>query len=171
MTDSATMAVHLLKLTELGSPQRSRAASLLRDVSVQLRLGPSAPTWLERMSQDCLEGRALAYVALNEAQEVIGAVALTGLDHGNRRAQLSYWVGSQYRNRGVARAAARQALAFVFDRGDVDVVDSCVESDNEASIRVLQRLGFHEESPASRRRPGLLFFSKGNERGDARGTP
>jgi len=122
------------------------------------------------MSQDCLEGRALAYVALNEGQEIIGAVALTGLDHGNGRAQLTYWVGPQFRDRGVARAAARQALAFVFDREDIDVVDSCVESDNRASVRVLRSLGFHEEPLPSRGQPGLLFFSKDNERGDARGT-
>lgn len=58
------------------------------------------------------------------------------------RAELGYWIGAPWRNRGLTTEGGRAALRFGFERlGLHKITVGCVK-DNAASVRVIERLGF-----------------------------
>ena len=57
-------------------------------------------------------------------------------------AELSYIVGRPWWGQGIATAAARMIVNHVFTTSHVDTITGLVMADNDASTRVLQKLGF-----------------------------
>jgi RimJ/RimL family protein N-acetyltransferase len=81
-----------------------------------------------------------------ETGYLIGVAGLAAEpDQQCRRAELGYWIGVPYWNRGFATEAARALLDFGFNRLRLHriVAEHCVE--NPASGRVIQKLGMRHE--------------------------
>jgi len=72
---------------------------------------------------------------------LIGAI---GYEHeaGGRAAVLGYWIGKPYWGQGYATEALRVLVGHVFDRLDVDEVQTSAVPENRASIRVQEKVGF-----------------------------
>ena len=95
----------------------------------------------------------------------IGCCGFKGVGGEPRSAELGYWLGQPFWDRGYATAAGRQVLAFGFGPlGLARVTADCLLT-NRASRRVLEKLGFrftHEGPPRpdQRQEPGdvLAFF-------------
>ena len=79
--------------------------------------------------------------AVEHDGEVVGACGLIVSEDG-REAELGYWIGRPYWGRGLATDAARAAVAFAFDRTDVDRVVALPLAANAPSRRVLEKAGF-----------------------------
>lgn len=62
-----------------------------------------------------------------------------------RTAELGYWLGEPYWNRGIATEAGRSIVAYAFEQLDVGRVEAAVFEWNPASMRVLEKLGFARE--------------------------
>ena len=56
--------------------------------------------------------------------------------------EIGYWVGADYRGRGVATSAARAVTQFAFDKLSAKTATAGHFIDNPASGRVLERVGF-----------------------------
>lgn len=77
---------------------------------------------------------------------VIGAVSLIlSSDPAQGRAELGYWIGVPYWNRGFATEASHAALAFGFQRKELRRILARHTANNPASGRVLQKLGMSHE--------------------------
>ena len=61
---------------------------------------------------------------------------------------IGYWLGQPYWGRGFMAEAARAFIAHVFDATSVDTVYSGAVSDNAASLRVQEKLGFVRDGEA-----------------------
>jgi RimJ/RimL family protein N-acetyltransferase len=84
-------------------------------------------------------------VADREADRLMGTVTLFHWDRENRRTEVGYILGRAHWGRGYAQEAVRAALRFAFTAMDVHRVEADVHPDNEASLRLLERLGFRRE--------------------------
>jgi len=60
------------------------------------------------------------------------------------RVAIGYAVSPERRRRGIASAAVAKLVSMAFDSGEVSEVSAQVAVDNEASTRVVTRLGFRE---------------------------
>lgn len=91
---------------------------------------------------------------------ILGGTTLHHFDEGRMRIEVGYWLLPHARGRGVATRAVRCLADHVFARGVVRL-EAVVRTPNDASIRVLERLGFERE--------GLLrqLLRYGNARADA----
>ena len=58
-------------------------------------------------------------------------------------AELGYWIGPRERGRGYATAAAEQLVIRAFRRMTLALVFAHCSETNQASARVLAKLGFH----------------------------
>lgn len=76
--------------------------------------------------------------------ELVGAVGLE-LDQGNRQAELGYWIGRPYWNRGLATEAAGAVLRFGFEELGLNRIHAGHFAHNAASGRVLERIGMVRE--------------------------
>jgi RimJ/RimL family protein N-acetyltransferase len=78
--------------------------------------------------------------------EVVGFV---GLVHpgGQKDAELKYALRTEYRNRGFATEAARGMLEYGAAAFGLTTVIATIAPENEASRRILEKLGMVEEAP------------------------
>ena len=96
------------------------------------------------------EGRAqgsnIAW-AVVEGDALAGVIGLHGITRTVRawqvdRAELGYWIGPPFQNRGFATEAAHGAMRFGFeDLGLHKITVGCI-TENTASRRVIEKLGF-----------------------------
>lgn len=61
---------------------------------------------------------------------------------GANAVDVGYWVGASYRGDGVAAEAARAVIQFAFERHGVGLAVAGYFTDNPASGRVLEKIGF-----------------------------
>lgn len=72
----------------------------------------------------------------------VGWLTLTGWDPGNRSASLGFSFSRQVWGRGYATEAARALLTWAYDTLDLNRVQAEADTRNDASRRVLEKLGF-----------------------------
>jgi ribosomal-protein-serine acetyltransferase len=105
-----------------------------------------ARAWLETCAGAWDRAEAFDFLTTDRSTgAVLGACALNHLDHGNRRANLGYWVRTGATGRGVATEAA--ALAVHYGLGDLGLgrVEIVAAVGNRASQRVAEKLGATRE--------------------------
>lgn len=86
-------------------------------------------------------------VTLRETGELIGAISLRLFAQGPR-AELGYWIGVPYWNRGYCTEAAREVLRFGFEDLDLQGIQARHLLNNPASGRVLEKLGMRYDGVA-----------------------
>ncbi|XP_056697222.1 uncharacterized protein [Spinacia oleracea] len=86
----------------------------------------------------CLDGQAIGYVVLEREP------GKYGLDRG--RAKLSYALGREYWGRGITTIAVKTTIPTAFRKvPDLVRIEALVDIENEASERVLKKVGFVKE--------------------------
>jgi ribosomal-protein-alanine N-acetyltransferase len=83
-------------------------------------------------------------VVRREDGALVGAVGLE-LRREHDRAELGYWIGVPFWNRGYATEAASAVLAYAFESLELNRVFACHFANNPASGRVLQKIGMTHE--------------------------
>ncbi len=76
----------------------------------------------------------------------VGCIAATiGNFEYNRSAELGYWIGHEYWNRGIATEVVKEFSELLFRTTNITRLFVSVVSQNTASIRVLEKNGFKFE--------------------------
>lgn len=124
--------------------------------------------WLPWCSADYSRADAAAWIACSQRAwaersqfplgifraiggEVLGGTGINHLDWPNRRGALGYWVATPHAGGGIARRAARLAVALAFEEFGLERIEIVVLLDNVASHRVARSLGAQWECDARRR--------------------
>jgi len=83
---------------------------------------------------------------LRETDELIGLLALFGVIRaGFQEARIGYMFAEQHTGKGYATEAVQLALPYAFETLDLHRLETGVQLDNPASMRVLTKTGFREE--------------------------
>lgn len=102
--------------------------------------------FIRSTEEDRVLGSNIAWGVV-DGETLAGIVGLHGITRTVRawrvdRAELGYWIGPPFQNRGFATEAARAAMRFGFeDLGLHKITVGCI-ADNTASRRVIEKLGF-----------------------------
>jgi [ribosomal protein S5]-alanine N-acetyltransferase len=90
-------------------------------------------------------------VFLLESDELVGFVGLFGIIRGGfQEARIGYMFAERHSGRGYATQAVELALSYAFETLDLHRVETGVQLDNPASMRVLTKAGFREEGVSLR---------------------
>ena len=84
-------------------------------------------------------------IALADTGELIGICNLRGFFEQNRRCELGYALGSASWGRGYAFEALEALLGHAFSALDMNRIEADIDPRNDASARLLERLGFRQE--------------------------
>lgn len=105
----------------------------------------AAAQWIAAHAPAAAEGSLYSFaIERREDSTLLGAIALTPTARF-RRAEIGYWLGVEYWNRGYTSEAARQIVAFGFAQlGLVRIQATCYPR-NPASARVMQKAGLRYE--------------------------
>jgi [ribosomal protein S5]-alanine N-acetyltransferase len=84
-------------------------------------------------------------IAEREGDRLVGAVTLYEIDRAQERAAVGYALAPSWWGRGFAREALSCVLAHAFDALRIRRVEADIDPRNEASCRLVERLGFTRE--------------------------
>ena len=77
--------------------------------------------------------------------EFVGMCAIANIDSQNQKAEVGYWIGKNYQGNDYAKQAISMIVEFGFVKLGLNRVYSEVFTTNEASIKLLNSLGFSNE--------------------------
>lgn len=110
-----------------------------------------AEQWIDYVRPRHEAGDELAFAILKDDDTLVGVVGL--VDVTDEEAELGIWIGKPFWGDGYATAAAREAVRLAFDEVGVDRVFARPLQRNDASRRVLEKLGFDEGSVETHENP------------------
>ena len=84
-------------------------------------------------------------VARRSDDTIIGTCTLDHIDARNRRAEIGFSLRRDHWGQGYMSEATRTFLRFAFEELELHRLEADVDPRNEASIRLLERLGFRRE--------------------------
>ncbi len=105
----------------------------------------SANQWIEKHAELWLAGKSAIFAICDlEAGTLMGAIGLE-IDESNQHAELGYWLGRKFWNRGYCTEAARAVVEFGLQELGLNKVHAHYLLRNPASGRVLQKIGMRKE--------------------------
>lgn len=153
LLEQPLLATPRLRLREVRSEDAADLYAVHSDPQVMRYW--SYPAWTE-MAQaqakvaDIARQRAqepvLVWAVANRADDrLIGSIALFALNQAQGRAEIGYSLASAWHGRGLASEAVAAALGHAFDGLGLRRIEADIDPRNQASRRLVERLGFREE--------------------------
>jgi len=104
-----------------------------------------AEDWISRHQASFDEGKGVHFAVTEKSgKALVGAVSLMFIVNGHR-AELGYWIGKLYWNKGYCTEAARAAIRYGFENLGLVRIHASYLSRNPASGRVMQKLSMTRE--------------------------
>ena len=101
---------------------------------------------LERVRRCFADGSLYQWgVARHSDKTIIGTCTLAHVDAQNRRAEIGFVLRRDQWGQGYMSEATHRLLRFAFEELQLHRLEADVDPRNEASIRLLERLGFQRE--------------------------
>lgn len=110
-----------------------------------------AAEWIAYVRPRHAAGEEFAFAIMNAEDELVGVTGL--VDARDTVAELGFWIGEPYWNRGYATAAARKTLRFAFEEVGLRRVFARPLASNAPSRRVLEKLGFRFQQTETHEHP------------------
>lgn len=105
-----------------------------------------AEAWIATHEKEFEEGKSAVFaITLKESGQLIGAIGLSMQLH-YKLAELGYWVGEDFWNRGYCTEAVKAVLDFAFNTLHLHKVTANHFAGNPASGRVMEKAGMHYEA-------------------------
>jgi RimJ/RimL family protein N-acetyltransferase len=104
-----------------------------------------AERWLGLYEQGWEEGTRAGYAVLDGDGTFLGFAGIVDLDLAARQGEIGYTVTREARGRGVATRALRLVTDWALDGLGLERVELHIDPENEASLRVAERCGYHRE--------------------------
>ncbi|MDH6357109.1 GNAT family N-acetyltransferase [Parabacteroides sp. PF5-9] len=95
--------------------------------------------------KECLKRSfPLDYAIVVDGKAVGGVGFILQSDVERYNAELGYWIGEAYWNKGIITEAVRAAIRIVFQETDIARIYACAYAYNTASMRVMEKNGFRK---------------------------
>ncbi len=100
---------------------------------------PQIETWLASLREEPMLSKEIHF-AVETDGDLVGTVRLI-LSPEHDKAKMGYWIGKEYWGNGYATEAAAAALAYGFNRLQLNRVCANCFDNNPASVKILERIG------------------------------
>lgn len=84
-------------------------------------------------------------IALEGEDRIVGTTTLAAWDRVHRRAELGFALRRDCWGRGFGTEAVERIVRFAFDELDLHRLEADADPRNDASLRILRKIGFREE--------------------------
>lgn len=107
-----------------------------------------AEEWIAAEEAACEDGKSITLATVLRGDEsLVGAVGIK-IERDHDKAELGYWMGKPYWNRGYATEAARALVTYGFRELRLNRIHAAHMARNPASGRVMEKLGMRMEGTA-----------------------
>ena len=100
---------------------------------------------------------------------LVGTIGIKDIDYVNKKANIGYWIGKQYQDKGMATECVKLVVNYAFDVLKLEQISAYVVHDNNPSTKVLEKNGFvktrkvNEYHPLSNRYRNSLIYTIKNK--------
>lgn len=84
-------------------------------------------------------------IARKDNNQLIGSCGFNYWNRDHNRAEISYDLNKKYWGKGIMSAAAKQLVTYGFTQMELHRIEATVTPTNQASLRILRKLGFQKE--------------------------
>ncbi len=111
---------------------------------------PSFRRRLRRYAQDARDKQGYAFfVFKRNDRELLGGLTISNIRFGvSQSCSLGYWMGESHAGQGYMSEVLPAMFPFMFGELGMHRIEAACLPDNQASIGLLKRVGFHEEGLA-----------------------
>ena len=107
-------------------------------------LESDAASWL-KMSKEAFDNHTgYTFAIRNKEGQIMGAIGLH--DRDDDKAELGYWIGIPYWNKGLVTEAAQAVLDFGFKKLEFNKIFATHFLHNPASGRIMEKIGMKQEA-------------------------
>ena len=105
-----------------------------------------AVKWISEHRRKYEEGESIHLaIILNENRKLIGSISLMHINRKHLHAEMGYWIGKEYWNHGYATEAGLAVIRYGFENLGLNRIHAHCFSRNQASARVLKKMGMSHE--------------------------
>lgn len=105
----------------------------------------AAAEWIELQQANWEAGKASVFAICDlESSQLIGAIGLE-IAQSDHHAELGYWIGREFRNRGICSEAGKAVLRHGFEHLGLHRIHANFMTRNPASGRVMEKIGMRRE--------------------------
>lgn len=101
---------------------------------------------LQWIGKTATENPPLNFAIVVQGQIVGGAGCILKEDVYRKNIEIGYFIGEPFWGKGIATEACRLICQYIQQQMDILRIEACTFQHNKASMRVLQKNGFHLES-------------------------
>jgi [ribosomal protein S5]-alanine N-acetyltransferase len=104
--------------------------------------------WIEFCMKNLnTNGKHLNFAIRDSNGRLIGGIGFSIKNHPalKHKAELGYWLGEPYRNKGIITNAVKQVCEYAFKELEISRITAYVFAENPASEKVLLKAGFQQE--------------------------
>jgi RimJ/RimL family protein N-acetyltransferase len=106
--------------------------------------GEHARFWM-KMSRESFENNTgYTFAVRNKEGQILGAIGLH--DRDDDKAELGYWMGKPFWNKGYVTEAATALIDFGFNELQINKIYATYFLDNPASGRIMEKIGMEKEA-------------------------
>ncbi len=105
-----------------------------------------AEGWIGTHRQQCERGESVNFAIVRRQDgALIGAISLMNIEQRHEHAELGYWIGTPYWNKGYCTEAAEAVLHYGFTTLGLNRIHAYHFARNPASGRVMEKIGMVHE--------------------------
>ncbi len=97
------------------------------------------------ITRGTLGGAYILCICHHAQDEILGGCTLSSIHPIYHFCNLGYWVRTSYHGQGIAGRAAKLAARFAFENLGLIRVEIVIAVENQASLRVAEKIGAHDE--------------------------
>jgi [ribosomal protein S5]-alanine N-acetyltransferase len=104
-----------------------------------------AEPFIERVNEEWDQGNAYVFCIASKSDNLFMGVLGVHLSVVNRKAEIGYWIGVPFWNKGYVTEAARRGVQFGFEDLKLNRIEASYYTRNPASGRIMQKIGMTYE--------------------------
>lgn len=153
MTIPTPLHTERLTLRAVGEPDAAALFAIFSDPAV-MRYWSSAPWTALSQAHALIADAHAAYadgsavrlaIVHSDSGQLIGVINLYAFHPMNRRCDIGYALAPAHQGKGYLAEAMRAAIGHAFGALDLNRIEADIDPRNEASAKVLEKMGFQKE--------------------------
>jgi len=97
-------------------------------------------------------------ITLRDKNILIGTICLFGFSDENDKCEIGYELLTNFQGQGIMKEAAKKVIDYAFNTIKVQKIEACLHKDNQASIRLLEKLLFRNSNEPDETNPDLICY-------------
>jgi [ribosomal protein S5]-alanine N-acetyltransferase len=155
-----------LTLKQLSTDDQKNIFALRSDAEINKYLGrkPSktvedALNFINRVNDNIKNNNALYWaITLSDSNTFVGTICLYGFSDEYYSCEIGYELMTKFQRQGIMKEATEKVIDYAFNKIKVQKIEAFLHSDNQPSIRLLEKLSFRNSNKPDAAIPKFICY-------------